>query len=121
MSKIEKESILKSIIGGIQEKKGESITLVDLSSLGDTSCDYFIICQGGTPNQVLAITDSIMETVRIKENRKPDFVEGTRYAHWVAMDYGEVMVHIFVPELREYYDLEHLWADAKLKRIPNID
>ena len=90
MGKIKKESILKSIIEGIQDKKGESITIADLSSLEDTSCKYFVICQGGTPNQVLAITDSIRETVRIKEDRKPDFVEGTKYAHWVAMDYGEV-------------------------------
>jgi ribosome-associated protein len=121
MGKIKKESILKSIIEGIQEKKGESITIADLSSLEDTSCKYFVICQGGTPNQVLAITDSIRETVRIKEDRKPDFVEGTKYAHWVAMDYGEVMVHIFIPELREYYDLEHLWADAKLEKIPDLE
>jgi ribosome-associated protein len=69
----------------------------------------------------LAIEDSIRETVRVKEGRKPDFVEGTRYAHWIAMDYGDVMVHIFIPELRQFYDLEHLWADAVLEDIPNVD
>lgn len=92
-----------------------------MTNIEDTICKYFVICQGGTPNQVLAITDSIRETVRINESRKPDFVDGTAYAHWVAMDYGEVMVHIFTPELRTYYDLEHLWADAKLEEIPDID
>lgn len=116
-----RESILDSIIEGIQDRKGEAITIADLTNIEDTICKYFVICQGGTPNQVLAITDSIRETVRINESRKPDFVDGTVYAHWVAMDYGEVMVHIFTPELRTYYDLEHLWADAKLEEIPDID
>ena len=116
-----RESILDSIIEGIQDRKGEAITIADLTNIEDTICKYFVICQGGTPNQVLAMTDSIRETVRINESRKPDFVDGTAYAHWVAMDYGEVMVHIFTPELRTYYDLEHLWADAKLEEIPDID
>lgn len=116
-----RESILDSIIEGIQDRKGEAITIADLTNIEDTICKYFVICQGGTPNQVLAITDSIRETVRINESRKPDFVDGTTYAHWVAMDYCEVMVHIFTPELRTYYDLEHLWADAKLEEIPDID
>jgi ribosome-associated protein len=116
-----RESILDSIIEGIQDRKGEAITIADLTNIEDTICKYFVICQGGTPNQVLAITDSIRETVRINESRKPDFVDGTTYAHWAAMDYGEVMVHIFTPELRTYYDLEHLWADAKLEEIPDID
>lgn len=114
-------NIIDSIIAGIQDRKGENIVVADLSSIEDTICNYFVVCQGGTPNQVLAITESIKDTVRINSHRKPDFVDGTRYAHWVAMDYGEIMVHIFTPELREYYDLEHLWADAKLETIPNIE
>ena len=95
--KKKRESIVESIIEGIQERKGESITVVDLTGIEDTVCRYFVICQGGTPNQTLAIEDSIRETVRVKEGRKPDYVEGTRYAHWIAMDYGDVMVHIFIP------------------------
>jgi ribosome-associated protein len=115
-----RESIINSIIEGIQEKKGESITVVDLTGLEDAVCHYFVICEGGTPNQTVAILDSVRETVKIKENRKPYFTEGTRYAHWIAMDYGDVMVHIFIPELRKFYDLEHLWADALLEEIPDI-
>lgn len=118
--KKKRESIIESIIEGIQERKGESITVVDLTGIEDTVCRYFVICQGGTPNQTLAIEDSIRETVRIKENRKPDYVEGARYAHWIAMDYGDVMVHIFIPELRNFYDLEHLWADAVTEQIPDL-
>lgn len=120
MAKKKRESILNSIVEGIQERKGEKITIVDLTGIEDTVCRYFVICEGGTPNQTTAILDSIRETVRVKEQRKPDFTEGARFAHWIAMDYGDVMVHIFVPELRKFYDLEHLWADARLEDIPDI-
>ncbi|MBR4842456.1 MAG: ribosome silencing factor [Bacteroidaceae bacterium] len=120
MAKKKRESILNSIVEGIQEKKGEKISIVDLTGIEDTVCRYFVICEGGTPNQAMAMYDSIRETVRVKENRKPDFTEGTKFAHWIAMDYGDVMVHIFVPELRKFYDLEHLWADASLEEIPDI-
>lgn len=119
--KIKRESIVNSIIEGIQDRKGQGITVVDLSGIEETVCKYFVICQAGTPNQTLAIEDSISETVRIKESRKPDFVAGRNFAHWIAMDYGDVMVHIFLPEERRYYDLEHLWADARLEDIPDID
>lgn len=119
--KKKRESIIESIIKGIQERKGEGITVVDLTGIEDTVCRYFVICQGGTPNQTLAIEDSIRETVRVEEGRKPDFVEGARYAHWIAMDYGDVIVHIFIPELRRFYDLEHLWADASLEEIPDLN
>lgn len=111
------QKLLDSIIEGIQEKKGEKIVVADLDGIEDTACRYFVICEGGTPSHLMAITDSIRETVRVKAEQKPSYVEGARYAHWIAMDYGEVMVHIFVPELRSYYNLEHLWADATLKEI----
>lgn len=117
---MDKESIVESIIEGIQDRKGEQITVADLSGIEESVCRYFVICQGSTPNQTQAIMDSIWETVRVNEGRKPDFTEGANYAHWIAMDYGDVMVHIFTPELRSFYDLEHLWADARLEDIPDL-
>lgn len=119
--KTKRESIINCIIDGIQDRKGEKITVADLSGIDDTICRYFVICQGGTPSQTLAIEDSISEKVRENEGRKPMFVDGRNYAHWIVMDYGEVIVHIFTPEERQYYDLDHLWADAKLEEIPDID
>lgn len=116
-----RESIVESIIAGIQDRKGEKITVVDLSGIEESICQYFVICQGSTPNQTLAIEESIDDTVRIKESRKPDFVAGRTYAHWIAMDYGDVMVHIFTPEDRSFYNLEHLWADAVIEEIPDLD
>lgn len=121
VKKNKKESIVKCIIEGIQDRKGEKITIADLSGIEDTICRYFVICQGGTPSQTLAIEDSISEKVRESEGRKPMFVDGKGYAHWIVMDYGEVIVHIFTPEERQYYDLDHLWADAKLEEIPDLD
>ncbi len=119
--KSKREKIIDCIIGGIQDRKGERITIADLSGIDDTICRYFVICQGNTPSQTLAIEDSISEKVRENEGRKPMFVDGRNYAHWIVMDYGEVIVHIFTPEERQYYDLDHLWADAQLEEIADLD
>ena len=112
--------LLESIVNGIREKKGHSIATVDLRQIDDTVCRYFVICQADTANQLLAIEDSIRETVRVETGEKPFMVEGTRFAHWIAMDYGDIMV-LFVPELRKFYDLEHLWADAVITDLPDLD
>lgn len=111
-----KVNLVDTITKGIQEKKGTGIAIVDLRKIEGAICNYFIICQGGSPQQVEAITESIGDFARAV-GEKPTHVIGLEYAQWVAMDYTDVMVHIFLPELREYYDLEHLWEDAKIKRI----
>lgn len=115
-----KELIEKTIFA-IQEKKGKGITIVDMERLGNSICDYFVICQGGSPAQVAAITDSIEDTLRKECKRKPYAIDGLRNALWVAMDYGDVLVHVFLPETRAFYDIEHLWADAKITDIPDLD
>lgn len=115
------EKLVKTITKGIQEKKGSNITIADLSGIEGSICHYFIICQGNSPSQVEAITDSVEETARVDAGEKPVHVVGLTNAQWVAMDYIDVMVHIFLPETREYYKLENLWEDAKLTRIPDID
>ena len=115
-----KKSLITVITEGIQEKKGTNIVVVDLRKIEGSICNYFIIAQGGSPSQVEAITDSISEFA-LKAGEKPTHVIGLESCQWVAMDYTDVMVHIFLPEVREYYDLEHLWEDAKLKRIPDLD
>ena len=68
-----------------------------------------------------AITDSIWDELTEKCGYKPFAVDGQRNSQWVAMDYGEVLVHIFLPDVRTFYDIEHLWADAKLTEIPDLD
>lgn len=115
------ENLVQTIVEGIQEKKGSGIVVADLDGIDGTICRYFVICQGNSPAQVEAISDSVSEMVRKEMKEKPTRVLGLENAQWVAMDYGDVLVHIFLPDVREYYDLEHLWDDAKLNRIPDLD
>lgn len=117
----ESKNLLKKIKEGIQEKKGKNIVIADLTNIEDTICNYFIICNGNSPSQVTAITESIKDYVRTETGIKPFAVDGTKNSQWVAMDYGDVIAHIFLPEPRNFYNLEHLWADAKLTHIPDLD
>lgn len=113
--------LVDTIIEGIQEKKGSDIVVADLDGIDGTICRYFVICQGNSPMQVEAIAESVGDYAREKEGEKPVHVVGLENAQWVALDYVDVMVHIFIPELRSYYDLETLWQDAKMEIIPNLD
>jgi ribosome-associated protein len=114
-------ALVQTIIKGIQEKKGTGIVVADLNGIEGTICRYFVICQGNSPAQVEAITESVGDMARIELKEKPAHVVGLENAQWVAMDYTDVLVHIFLPDVREYYDLEHLWEDAVLNYIPDLD
>ncbi len=109
------------ITEGIQETQGSQIVVADLSEIEGTICKNFIICQGNSPAQVEAITESIAEMARKKLGEKPAHVVGLENAQWVAMDYTDVMAHVFLPDVREYYDLEHLWEDAPVEYVPDLD
>lgn len=113
----ETKKLLNDIVEGIRDKKGSNIVVVDMENIESRICRYFIICQGNSANQVSAIAESIGDKVRENSNTKPFSVAGLQNALWVAMDYGDVFVHIFQPKEREFYDLEHLWADAELTNI----
>ncbi|MBQ5896468.1 MAG: ribosome silencing factor [Bacteroidaceae bacterium] len=118
---IDAKEVIQQIVEGIQDKKGKGIVVVDMLKLGNSICDYFVICQGNSPTQVSAITDSIEDTVRNNCKKKPYSIDGLRNSQWVAMDYGDILVHIFLPDVRKFYDIEHLWADATLTEIPDLD
>ena len=115
------EKLIETIVEGIADKKGKNIVIADLTATDNSVCKYFVICEGNTPTQVAAIADSVSDYVRVHAGVKPTAVEGLRNARWVAMDYSDVLVHIFVPEDRSFYNLENLWADALLTEIPNLD
>lgn len=117
----EAKTLVQKITEGIQEKKGKNIVVADLTSIDDAICKYFVICQGNSPSQVTAIVDSVREYTRKEVNEKPTAIDGLRNAQWVAMDYSDVLVHVFLPETRNFYNLEYLWADAKLTRISDLD
>ena len=115
------QQLVETIKKGIQEKKGSNIVVADMNGIDGAICRYFVICQGSSPSQVEAITESVSDMVRIEMGEKPVKVAGLDNAQWVAMDYSDVLVHIFLPDVREYYNLEHLWEDASIERVPDLD
>ena len=118
---IQTEKLIDQIQAGLQEKKGRDIVIADFTDIDDAICRAFVIATGNSPSHIQALTDSVEEFARKNAQARPTAVDGLRNAQWVAMDYGTVIVHIFLAEAREFYDLEHLWADAALTEIPNLD
>jgi ribosome-associated protein len=114
------DELLTQIIKGIEEVKGENIDILDLRKIDNTVCDYFIICDGTSNTQVNAIANSIQKIVSKATGDKPWHVEGTDNAEWILMDYVHVVVHVFQKHIREYYQIEDLWGDAKRTTINNI-
>jgi len=114
------KNLVETVVEALQEKKGKRIVTMDLSKLGNSICQYFVICQGKTPTQVSALCDSVWDIVYERLCEKPMGAVGMKEAQWIAMDYGTVILHIFIPELREFYSLESLWADAEMTEIPDI-
>ena len=105
--------LIAHIIKGIEEVKGQDITILDLREIENTVCDYFIICNGTSNTQVNAIVGSVQKTVSKALKDKPFNIEGTDNAEWVLMDYVNIVVHVFQKHIREHYNIEDLWGDAK--------
>ncbi len=102
----------RRVVDLASDKKASDIVLLDVSNL-TTVADYFVICSGGSERQLNAIADGIAEGLK-KEGVLPVGREGAATAHWVLMDLGSVIVHIFAPPERDYYQLERLWSEAPL-------
>jgi ribosome-associated protein len=119
--KSETEKLSEAILEGIKNLKGNKITLIDLESIHHTECSYFIICHGTSSTHVDSIAKSVESTV--KENLDTDVWhrDGYRNSIWILLDYGDIMVHVFQEKAREFYNLEGLWADAKIKTIEQED
>lgn len=113
------KKIVETIVEGIRNKKGHKIVTVDLTKLPEAPCSYFVICEGHSSTQVCAIADEVEDYVRKELRVKPFIVDGVENAEWVAMDYGQIIVHVFQREAREFYDIENLWEDGKLKEYPD--
>lgn len=109
--------VLDSIIKGIFEKKGHDVVQVDLRQLESRIADYFVICQASSTTQVDSICDSVEDKVREMAKEKPLHIEGLDNCFWVLLDYGNIVVHIFLEEYRKFYNLESLWADAIITKI----
>lgn len=117
----ETQNLVENIVAACQEKKAKNIVTLDMRELPGTICQFFVICEGNTPTQVTAIAEEISASIRDKTKEKPLGIDGLNEGRWVGVDYGTVIVHVFIPELREFYAIEQLWADAKINEIPNLD
>ncbi len=116
--KIESKPILlDEIVHGIENVKGEDIQVLDLREIDNTPCDYFVICSGNSNTQVSAIVGSVQKNVSKLLKEKPFHTEGSDVAEWVLIDYVNVVVHVFQKQIREYYNIEELWGDAKTTQI----
>jgi len=111
------DDLIAVIIKGIDDVKGEEIQLLDLREIENTVCDYFIICSGNSNTQVNAISNSVQKIVSKEVKDKPWHIEGQGNAEWVLMYYVNVVVHIFQKQVRDFYDIESLWGDAKITEI----
>ncbi len=113
------DELLTLIIKGIEDVKGSDVSILDLRGIENTVCDYFIVCTGGSNTQVNAISGSVQRVVSKEIHEKPWHVEGEENGEWVLMDYVSIVVHVFQKHIREYYDIESLWGDAKITQIAN--
>ena len=105
------KDMLKIAYDAVDEKKGYSIKVLDLSGL-TTIADYFILVTGTSSSQITAIQDNVYK--KLGENGyKPSRIEGIRNNTWILMDYNDIIVHIFSTDDREFYNLDHVWKDAK--------
>ncbi len=113
--------ILDMITEGIQEKKGHGICHVDLSDIETSGVSHFVICEGNSTMQVSAIADSVREYLFENGKIKPFNYDGYQNSQWIVIDYGDILVHVFLPQERHRYNLEELWSDAKITEIADLD
>ena len=107
-----RSKIIKTIIAAIQDKKGEKIISLDLRKINEAVADFFIICEAGNQPQVRAIAENVEHKVRELCEERPYHHEGYQALQWVLIDYVNVVVHVMLPENREFYKLEEMWNDA---------
>ncbi|MBQ7550303.1 MAG: ribosome silencing factor [Bacteroidales bacterium] len=105
------------IVQALLEKKGEDITMIDLKKINHVYFDKFIICTGTSKTHVDTLSDYVQEVTKREAGVKPAFVEGIQNGEWVLLDYFDTIVHIFQPEIRNFYQLENLWSDADIKHL----
>jgi ribosome-associated protein len=112
-SKTKLSKLTEVIVDAILDKKGEEVVSLDLRKIGDAVTDVFIVCHATSRVQVKAIADHVAEKVKTALKENPWHTEGFENYEWVIMDYVDTVVHIFLKERREFYQLEDLWQDAE--------
>ena len=111
------DELISKIIYEVEDVKGNDISLLDLRDIENTVCSYFIVCSGSSNTHVNAIVSSVQKTVSKELREKPFHTEGLENSEWVLIDYVNIVVHVFQKPIREYYNIEELWGDAKTTQI----
>jgi ribosome-associated protein len=111
------DALISNIITGIENVKGLDVSLLDLRDIENTVCGYFVVCSGSSNTHVNAIVSAIQKTVSKELKEKPYHTEGSDNSEWVLIDYVNIVVHVFQKHIREYYNIEELWGDAKTTKI----
>jgi ribosome-associated protein len=114
------EELNDLIIDCIQDIKGKKIVKLDLRKLDDAPTDFFIICEGESNTQIKAIANNIRKRIKEEIGIIPSHIEGLQTAVWVLVDYFNIVVHIFHPEKRAFYELENLWSDADFTEYASL-
>ena len=111
------DSLISNIVYGIENVKGLDVSILDLRDIENTVCRYFVVCTGSSNTHVSAIVSAIKKTVSKELKEKPFHTEGNENSEWVLIDYINVVVHVFQKQIREYYNIEELWGDAKTTKV----
>ncbi|MES2592537.1 MAG: ribosome silencing factor [Bacteroidota bacterium] len=117
ISKSAVQLLVDAAVDGVLEVKGKNISVLDLKEIHNRVCDYYIICQADSSTQVNAIAGSVEKMVKDRIGERPYHTEGFQNSEWILVDYVTVVVHVFQSQVREFYNLEALWADAEVTRI----
>ena len=109
------DNIVKEVVAAMQEKKAKHIISLNLSKIPNAVTQYFVICHAPSKTQVGAIYDNVVGHVKKECGINPFHREGYENSEWILIDYVDVVVHVFQQNVRSFYQIENLWADAKMK------
>jgi len=115
------DKLIKNIIEGLQDGKARNIQVIDMRKLEEAAFHYFVVCEGTSSTHVYGIADGLMRSIQKQLGQRQLGTVGMGNRQWIAIDYGYVLVHVFQPETREFYNLESLWEDAAITKIPDLD
>lgn len=115
------ELLSKIVVKAIQDKLGKDITLIDFEGVKGSLFDYYVICTANSPAHADSLAENIRKKVKEEIMIKPTKEEGLQNCQWILLDYFDVIVHIFLPDVREFYNIESMWKDVKQTHYENIN
>lgn len=115
------EDIVDKVIEALEDNKAREVVKIDLRKIENCFCSFFVICHGTSGTHIAGLADAVEEKVKEDLRESPFHTEGLNAARWAVLDYGDVVVHIFDKEMRDFYQLEDFWGDGIIERIPDSD